>query len=216
MNNWLSYLVDLNAALGFGHYQDLGIWPYFVLAFIVAIEGPVATLLGAAAASAGLMKPLLVFFSATSGNLIADTTWYYLGYIGKIEWLFNVGKWFGLRRDKMERVQKNIKFHSIKVLFFAKLSMSLMIPALIAAGLVKARWRKWFPAVFGGEMIWTGSLVLIGYYSAEAIKKIEKGLEYFILFASAAFVLFIIYFSRKILKENENEKDEEPSSWANE
>ena len=31
--------------------------------------------------------------------------------------------------------------------------MSFMIPSMIAAGLVKAPWRRWFPAIFTGELI---------------------------------------------------------------
>ncbi|MEI6289029.1 MAG: hypothetical protein WCP19_01225 [Chloroflexota bacterium] len=216
MDNWSLFFFNLKEFIAQSHFQEFGFWPYLVLAIVVAIEGPIATLLGAAAASAGLMKPVLVSFSAACGNLLADTTWYYLGYIGKIEWLYKIGQRFGLRREKMEQVQKNIRYHSVKVLFFAKLSMSLMIPALIAAGLVKAPWRKWFPAVFGGEFIWTGSLVLIGFYATEAIKKIEQGLEYFILFATIGFVLFIIFLSRKILMENEKDIDEDHETWANE
>jgi hypothetical protein len=34
-----------------------GYWSYIILAVAVAIEGPIATLLGAAAASLGLMQP---------------------------------------------------------------------------------------------------------------------------------------------------------------
>ena len=33
-----------------------------------------------------------------------------------------------------------------RILFVAKLTLSMMIPALVAAGLVKAPWRRWFPA----------------------------------------------------------------------
>ena len=32
-----------------------------------------------------------------------------------------------------------------------------------------------------GEIIWTGSLVLLGYYAAEAIRRVEQGVEYVIL-----------------------------------
>ncbi len=37
--------------------QDLGLWAYFLLAIMVLVEGPIATLAGAIAASSGLMKP---------------------------------------------------------------------------------------------------------------------------------------------------------------
>lgn len=193
---------NLNVLLTNVQLPEWGFWPYLVLAVLVAVEGPIATLVGAAAASAGVMRPWLVFIAASTGNLAADTLWYTLGYLGKFEWLYHIGKRTGISHDHMERLQTNMRKHAIKVLFFAKLSMSLMIPSLIAAGLVKAPWRKWFPAVFGGEMLWTGALVIIGYYGTEAIKRVEQGLEYFILGGSIAFVIFIFLLSRRILNDS--------------
>ena len=49
--------------LKYGPMAHLGYWNYVLLAILVAVEGPIATLLGAVAASAGLMRPILVFFS---------------------------------------------------------------------------------------------------------------------------------------------------------
>lgn len=188
--------------LNFSQLPEWGNWSYLALAVLVAVEGPIATLLGAAAASAGVMRPLFVFIAASTGNLAADTLWYTLGYLGKFEWFYHFGKRTGISNKQMESLKENIQKHSIKVLFFAKLSMSLMIPSLIAAGLVKAPMRKWFPAVFGGEIIWTGALVLIGYYGTEAIKRVEQGLEYVILGGSIAFVIFIFYLGRRIINES--------------
>jgi membrane protein DedA with SNARE-associated domain len=91
--------------------------------------------------------------------------------------------------------------HATRILFLAKLTLSLMIPALIAAGLVKAPWKRWFPAIFSGEMIWTGSLVVIGYYATEAIKRVEMGVEYVALAGTVAFVLFLIIMGRRIVKQ---------------
>jgi membrane protein DedA with SNARE-associated domain len=200
---WLEPLYNLRALWLSGHIPEWGYWSYLVLAVLVAIEGPVATLLGAAAASAGVMRPALVFVSASLGNLTADTLWYMVGYLGKIEWFLKIGHRMGLSQNNTENLQKNMRKHAVKVLFFAKLSMSLMIPSLIAAGLVKAPWRRWFPAVFGGEIIWTGGLVLIGYYATEAIKRIEQGVEYFILGASLVFIMAMFVVGRRILRESE-------------
>lgn len=170
-----------------------------MLGLLVAVEGPVATLLGAAAASAGLMRPLPVFISAAAGNLTADSLWYTLGYLGKIEWILRLGRRLGISQVHLEHLQQSMHQHAARVLFFAKLSVSLVIPSLIAAGLVKAPWRRWFPAVFSAEMIWTGSLVLIGYYATQAIQRVELGIEYFVLFATALFVVFILWLARRIL-----------------
>lgn len=208
MNDWAQLWLELGLLFRNGQIPEWGIWSYLALALLVAVEGPIATLLGAAAASAGAMRPGLVFLAASAGNLCADTLWYTIGYIGRIEWFFSIGQRMGVSRERLERLQVNMQKHAVKVLFFAKLSMSLMIPSLIAAGMVKARWRSWFPAVFSGELIWTGGLVLIGYYATEAIKRVEQGIEYFILGGSIAFVLFMLWLSRRILRDSETEVSE--------
>lgn len=214
MNNWVQLWQDFIHLFKNGQIPEWGLWSYFALALLVAFEGPMATLLGAAAASAGAMRPLLVFFAASAGNLTADTLWYAIGYMGKIEWLFHLGQRFGISRERLERLQGHMRKHAVKVLFFAKLSMSLMIPSLIAAGLVKARWRSWFPAVFGGEIIWTGGLVLIGYFTTEAVKRVEQGLEYFILGASLVFVIGMLWLSRRILRASEVEIESQTETKA--
>ncbi len=98
---------------GFGHY--------LLLATLVAIEGPVVTLLGAAAASAGIMQPGWVFFAAACGNMTADILWYSLGYLGKIEWALRYGGWMGLRKYHLDRMEQHINEHAGKMILLAKL-----------------------------------------------------------------------------------------------
>ena len=195
-----------------GQLTELGFWSYALLALLVAVEGPMATLLGAAAASAGLMRPIPVFLAASSGNLAADTLWYLLGYLGKIDWLVRFGRRLGISRKNLARLQKGMYDHAAKVLFLAKLTLSLVIPSLVAAGLVKAPMKRWFPAVFGAEMIWTGLLVVIGYYATEAIQKVGQGLEYVALATTFCFVLFLIWAVKRILHSDSDEDPLSPNS----
>jgi membrane protein DedA with SNARE-associated domain len=196
------------ASIDVSQIASFGALSYLLLAFLVAIEGPIATLIGAAAASLGYLNPAIVFFAAAAGNLTSDTLWYYLGYIGKIEWVNRFGQRLGVSVKKLVELEDMLHQHAPKVLFFSKLTVSPMIPALIATGLIKYPWRRWFPAVFAGEMIWTGSLVLIGYFGVQAIKKVELGLEHAILAASVVFIIFIIWFGRRLLtKETHNTDD---------
>jgi membrane protein DedA with SNARE-associated domain len=199
MDTILLFLQNFMLAMKTGLLPQLGYSTYLVLAVLVAIEGPVATLLGAAAASAGLMRPWLVLIAAATGNLMADSLWYTLGYAGKLEWVLRIGRKLGLQPDLLERLEQGMHEHAAKILFMAKLTVSFMIPSLIAAGLVKIPWRRWFPALFAGETIWTGSLILIGYYATEAIKRVEQGVEYLILGLSIVFVFFILWMGRHIL-----------------
>lgn len=192
---------SLIAALRSGQLPQLGHWTYILLAMLVALEGPIATLLGAAAASAGLMRPWLVFLAAAIGNLTADSLWYSLGYLGRTEWLFHFGKRLGLRQSLIEHLKHNMIAHAAKVLFLAKLTASFVIPSLVAAGLLKIPWRRWFPVLLLAETIWTGSLVLIGYYTTEAIKRVERGVEYAVLAASILFVTFLIFAGRRLIEQ---------------
>ena len=201
MNSFFEFFQTLVLYIKSGQLPQVGIWTYILLAALVAVEGPIATLLGAAAASAGLMRPWYVFFAAALGNITADSLWYTLGYMGRIEWLFHFGKRLGLRRDLLEHLKHNMEKHATKVLFLAKLTVSFVIPSLITAGLLRLPLRRWFPALIAAETIWTGSLVLIGYYTTEAVKRVERGVEYAVLAVSILFVTFLIIEGRRLIKE---------------
>jgi membrane-associated protein len=214
MTSFFQLLQSFVIAMKSGHLPQLGIWTYLVLAFLVAIEGPVATLLGAAAASAGLMRPWLVFIFAAGGNLTADSVWYFLGYAGKLEWALKFGRKLGMKPEVLEQLEQGMHKHAAKILFIAKLTVSFMIPSLIAAGLIKVPWRRWFPALFAGEMIWTGSLILAGYFATEAIKRVQQGVEYLILALSVVFIIFIITIGRRILRKGLSMNDEKAGELA--
>ena len=194
-------LRDLIITLRSGHLPQLGFWTYIILGLLVAVEGPIATLLGAAAASAGLMRPMPVFIAAATGNLTADSLWYTLGYLGKTDWILHFGRRLGLRESLINHLKQNMLTHATKVLFLAKLTVSFVIPSLIAAGLLRIPWRRWFPALVLAETLWTGSLLLIGYYTTEALKRVEQGVEYAVLTASIAFVIFVILAGRRLIRQ---------------
>jgi membrane protein DedA with SNARE-associated domain len=195
MNELLNYLSDLPA-----QFPGLGSWSYLLLAAMTAVEGPIATLVGAAAASTGLMHPVGVFAAAASGNMAADIVWYSLGYAGRVEWLLKYGRRLGLRRRHLNSLKQDIHDHSTRLLILAKLTAGLVIPTLIAAGLAKVPWRKWLPALSVAETIWTGSLVLIGYYATQAIQQVELGIEYVAGASALVFVLLAIFWLQRVLR----------------
>jgi membrane protein DedA with SNARE-associated domain len=197
----MAFIESMVLALKAGQLPEFGYWSYFILAILVLIEGPIATLLAAAAASAGLMRPMLVFISAAVGNLTADTLWWLLGYAGKTEWIHSFGRRLRIRESLIEHLKHNMIKHATRVLFLAKVTVSFSIPALIAAGLLRIRWRRWFPALVAAEVLWTGSLVLIGYYATEAMKRVERNLEYAVLAVSIGFVIFLILEGRRLVRQ---------------
>lgn len=178
MQPFLEIIDSFWTGLQSGQLPPLGNWGYLLLAIVVMIEGPIATLLGAAAASTGLMKPGMVFVAASAGNLAADSLWYSVGYAGKGDWLVRHAGWLGLRQRHMERLERQMHTHANKVILAAKLTAGLMIPTLIAAGMARVPLRRWFGVVFAAECLWTGALVLAGFYLTDSITKIEQGIGY--------------------------------------
>jgi membrane protein DedA with SNARE-associated domain len=177
-----------------GQTAPWGGWAYFLLGILVAVEGPFATLAGAVAASAGLLNPILVFIAASLGNLTADILWYSLGYFGKVEWwLHHVGR-LGIKESSLARLQKDIHTHIRKVLFVAKLTLGLVVPTLIAAGLARVPFRRWFWVLFAAECIWTGGLVICGYYFGYLVQQIEKDLRWVSLGGIVVVIGLILYF----------------------
>ena len=184
--------------------QPLGIWTYIFLAILVAVEGPITTLAGAVASSAGYLDPFLVFVSASCGNLTADVLWYSVGYLGKREWLGHYGGWFGVKEKMIDHMQKDMEAHIKKILFTAKLTLGFVVPTLIAAGLAKISWRRWFGPLFLAECMWTGSLVLVGHYFGQYVLTLERGLEWVSLGGAAVFVILLIaYVARRRSAETE-------------
>ena len=179
-----------------GQMAAWGNWSYVALGMIVLVEGPIATLLGAAAASAGFMNPYFVFVTASLANLTADMLWYGLGYLGKTEWIVRYGGLLRIRRGHVVRLTKDMHKHARKLLLMAKLTISVAVPVLITTGLAKVPWRRWFGVVFLGEMIWTGSLVFLGFHFARSIAKLEIGVQ---MVAIGTLMVFFFFFGRYVL-----------------
>ena len=204
MHSWLKALQDLWAGLVVGQLQSLDGWNYVLLAVLVAIEGPIVTLLAAAAASGGWLRPELVFVAAAIGNLTGDTVWYSLGYMGKTDWLIRHGQRFGLRYEYIQRMEREMHTHARKILVAAKLTLSFAIPALVVAGMARVPWRKWFPAVAAAECLWTGGLVIIGYNVSLSLKRLEAGLQ---VVAIMGIVLFALLGARYLMRYGSHLRD---------
>lgn len=186
--------------------QSLGVWTYFLLAILVMFEGPIATLVGAAAAASGLMKPVGVFLSASAGNLIADCLWFGLGYLGKTEWLVRYGKWLGVKQEQVTRLEKDVFNHAPKLLFLAKLTLGFSVPTLIATGLARVPLKRWFGFLILAETLWTGTLVILGYYFGRYLQTLEWGIQIVTLAGTVIFsavILFYIARFRRKLDENQ-------------
>lgn len=176
------------------------LWVYLVLLVLVVVEGPFAILIASTAASTGYLQPLPVFIAASAGNLLADSLWYSLGYFGRVDTLL---RWKILRIDprNVNLLKGSIQKHVIKILMVSKLTNGLIVPALIATGVARVPIRRWFPTIFLTNFLVTGLFVVLGYFTAINLMKLEHWIRYVAIgFSIIFFVVAALYAQRLLSK----------------
>lgn len=190
----------LTAIVRTGTLPNFGYWDYFILMFLSVAQGPVATLLGASAAAAGLVRPLWVFISISAGNLSVDMLWYTLGRAGKIDWLMKPNRMMTVPRERVEKLRSVVVDQSSSIMLIAKFTSGFVIPTMIATGLARVPWKRWLPSLFIVEIIRTGGLVLVGYYSAKTLAQVLQGYSFLTILFTFILILASGWFIHRALK----------------
>ena len=190
-------------ALQHGNILPLGYWNYFFLFIFVIIQGPLVKLLSGAVASSTNLNLYLVIVVSIFASMTADIGWYYLGRLGKIS-----NKKSNKKRKQLANLLQNAMHqHYFKVLVLGKISLGLAIPSMVAAGVVRISWRKWLPAVFVGEFLYTIMLILTGYFAAESLNHANQTVRVIGLAFTGIFLLVLViylpyYIRKSLVKEN--------------
>jgi len=108
------------------------------------------------------------------------------------------GSRLGVTEKFISRLQKDIQNHILKLLFVAKLTLGFVIPTLVATGLARVPFKRWFGVLFTAECIWTGTLVTVGYYYGYLTQRIETHLRWVSVGGAIIFLIAIgIYLSHR-------------------
>lgn len=101
----------------------------------------------------GLVKlgldPTLCIISATLGNTAGGMTCYYMGHLGRIDW---IEKYFKVKREKLEKMQRFLQGKGALMAFFA------FLPAIgevisIALGYMRSNVWLTLTSMFAGKLI---------------------------------------------------------------
>ncbi|MCY3709048.1 MAG: DedA family protein [Caldilineaceae bacterium] len=190
--------------------EEWGVWSYPLLTVLVILEGRIVTLLAAVAASLGYMRLPLVMVCAIVGGIVADGLWYLIGYKYGNGPILRFGRWLGLRRHHLEQLQSEMRESGPRLLFAAKAFSVLVIPVLVAAGMARVPFRRWFPIVLLGELIWVPALAVIGYQTTEVVRRVELGLHYLPLAGGLA-LLILMLAARRLKSGRVGEKAAQPA-----
>lgn len=203
MDTTIEFVREIWSTIHNGAWPELGIWSYVLLALLVATEGPVSTLLGAAAAAAGILDIRFVFISAFLGNVLGDCLWYSVGYVNNLQSIYRRGRWLGLQRHHLDRLELEMHTHATKLIALSKLAIGLIIPTLVAAGLARVPWKRWFPLVLTIEVLWTILMVNLGYHSAGLITQFERSLQIVGVIVLVAIISAIVWYAQRMYRKSE-------------
>jgi membrane protein YqaA with SNARE-associated domain len=122
-------------------FAELGYLGLFIAAFLAATVVPFSSEVVFTALVYNGLDAWNAVFAATAGNWLGGLTCYYLGRLGKIEW---IEKYLKIKKEKMERFMNN--FHKYGD-WFAFFSFLPGIGDVIAVASGFFRCRLWIVAI---------------------------------------------------------------------
>ncbi len=174
----LDYLINFVAHLGH--------WGYLVIFIVVALEcqaflglvmpGESLVLVGGFFAEQGLLDPWGLILVISMAAIFGDSIGYELGrHLGR-GWLLKYEGRFGLRREKLDRVDTFLVRHGGKAVFASHFMHLLRALMPFIAGARRMPYPKFlfFNAV--GCMVWATVYVSLGYFAGESWRDVAKWL----------------------------------------
>ena len=111
------------------------------------------------------LSPVLVILSASVGNLLGSLTCYWLGHLGKMEWLV---KYFHMKEEKIIRMQNYLNGRSGFMAFFAFLPIIGTLIA-VALGFLRSNIYVVSISMFAGKVL---RYIVVAYAAIEAYNAI--------------------------------------------
>ena len=189
-------------------FEFLKNYGYWAMLPLMIIEGPVATIISAMLASLGAFFWLWVLLLSILGDIIGDIVLYGLGYKYGMHFVNKIGKHIGITEKLVLKMEKYFQNHGGKTIFAVKSTTGLCWATFVAAGIVKMDFKKFVRYSFLGGIVWSGSLVAMGYFYGYLWKSIKEYIDYIgwiiTAFAITSFVIITIYKkyqSKKLLEE---------------
>ena len=169
-------------------------YKYILLFPAAIIEGPIVTIIAGFFSSIGYLNIFLASLVIISGDLSGDIIYYFVGRYGRKGFIEKWGRFVGVTKQKIEKMEKHFENHAGKTLILGKLAHGVGTYFLLAAGVAKVPFRKFLWFNFISTVPKTIILILIGFYFGQAYAKIGRYLDYTAIgFISLGFIFIIIY-----------------------
>lgn len=175
----------------------LSVWGYFVILPLMIVEGPIVTIIAAMLASFGVLNAWVVLLFSIGGDIIGDVVLYWLGKSWGMKFVDKFGRYFGITRELVLKMEKYFKGHGGKTIFAVKSTTGLCWATFVAAGIVRMDFKKFLGYSILGGIVWSGFLVAMGYFYGYMWQQIKQYIEWAgflaIGLAIVTFILITLY-----------------------
>ena len=192
-------------------FEFLRHYGYFAMLPLMTLEGPVVTLISAMLASMGAFFWPWVFVLSVLGDMLGDVILYWIGYKYGMSFVRKIGKHIGITESLVLRMEKYFTRHGGKTIFAVKSTVGLCWATFTAAGIVKMDFKKFLKYSFLGGIVWSGSLVAMGYFYGYLWKSMKEYISWagWVITAVAivsfmGITIYKKYQSKQLLRENNN------------
>ena len=164
---------------------------YLAVFLLVAIEGPIVTIIAGSLASINVLNLYVALVVIIIGDLFADTIYYLIGRFSRHRSVEKIGTFLGFTPERTQKLESHFHQNAGRTLLLGKISHGLGGIFLVAAGMAKVPYPKFLWFNFIATVIKSIILILVGYYFGRAIVELNKGISYISIAVLAIAILML-------------------------
>lgn len=190
-------------------------YKYLVLFPAAILEGPIITIIVGSLCASGQMDFLTSYFIIVAGDLTGDSLYYSLGRFGRNKFISKWGHRIGLHEKRISHIDRHFLNHAGKTLILGKVSFSMEVPIIIAAGIARFSYTRFMLYMVTGALPKTLMLLLIGYFFGYSISNAHRDVVYATRVTLGIVLILILFLVvRHIHKSRTSAKTKAPAKMA--
>jgi membrane protein DedA with SNARE-associated domain len=151
---------------------------YAIIIVFACIEGPILSIIFGTLIQAKLVDFFPIYAALILGDVLGDTIWYYVGYYVGHPFIKRFGKYVSVTESKVLKISTVFHRHKDWIIFVSKITngFGFSLVTLITAGIVKIPFGRYIFFNFLGQFLWTGLLIVVGYFFSNLYTQIDNWL----------------------------------------
>ena len=169
-------------------------YKYLFLFPIVVIEGPIITVIAGLLVSLGHLNVFIAYPLIVFADVVGDSLYYIIGYYGRIKFIERWGRFLGITKERVKKLENLFVSHTGKTLAIGKLTHAAGAVVLVAAGVARVPYWQFVWYNFLPTIPKSLAFLLVGYYFGKAYQQIDNYFNDIVLVLFVIFVLAVIVY----------------------